>query len=48
MVENIFFLDIMHVKKGEKKSISTEWGGDKFKFGESPIPLEEYVFFFFV
>ena len=45
MVENIFFLDIKHVKKGEKKSISTEWGGDKFKFGESPIPLEEYVFF---
>ena len=48
MVENIFFLDIKHVKKGEKKSISTEWGGDKFKFGESPIPLEEYVFFSFV
>ena len=25
IVENIFFLDIEHVKKGEKRSISAEW-----------------------
>ena len=37
MVENFFVLVSEHVGKGEK-SISTEWGGDKFKCGESPKP----------
>ena len=52
MVENFFVLVSEHVGKGEK-SISTEWGGDKFKCGESPIPLippppqRISVFFFF-
>ena len=54
MVENFFVLVSEHVGKGEK-SISTEWGGDKFKCGESPIPLIppppqriSVLFFFFL
>ena len=46
MVENFFVLVSEHVGKGEK-SISTEWGGDKFKCGESPLPLKEYLCYFF-
>ena len=37
MVENVFVLDSEHVGKGEK-SISTEWGGDKFQVWGIPHP----------
>ena len=53
MVENVFVLDSEHVGKGEK-SISTEWGGDKFQVWgiphhpDPPLPLKEYLFFFFL
>ena len=54
MVENVFVLDSEHVGKGEK-SISTEWGGDKFQVWGIPHPpdppsLSKNIcyFFFFV